>query len=162
MKLSDINPESFEVREEGFTFENISAISPEIAQNLRSKSVIILPSHGTSNSFYCGSLDILDFLIENGIDTEICSTDENYKELSLNGDDIWIGQFFITLIAIPIFCGVISSYIYEKLKPKKDDTLHVKFIIEKADGTTESVSYDGPIEKFDSVIHTVRKHNVQN
>lgn len=114
--------ERFEISDDGPNFQQlIDKAPPGLASELQGKAVLILPSHQTDDVFYAGSLDILDYLKENKLKVDLYSTDEKYKELSLHGADLWLGTFIIQSVVIPIFCGVISSYIYDKLKAKPDD-----------------------------------------
>lgn len=112
--------ERFDVSSSGITFEELAKDAPEeLLNNINETGVFILPSHETDDSFYTGSLDTLDYLNDNGIKTEIYANDEDYKELGLHAADIWLGTFFVKNIVIPVFCGLIASYIYDKLKAKK-------------------------------------------
>ncbi|AYC30977.1 hypothetical protein D3880_00615 [Pseudomonas cavernae] len=150
--------EKFQVREESLTLAGLLSKAPiSLAETIKNKSVVILPSHGTIDAFYAGSLDILDHLNNNEIDADIYASDEDYKELSLHGADIWLGTFFITSVVVPIFCNVISSYIYDKLKAKNEDKISLQIIVERKNGTTTSVNFDGKIESLDKAINAVKE-----
>ncbi|UYG00841.1 hypothetical protein [Halomonas sp. GD1P12] len=150
--------ERFEVAEDGPTFQIlIEQAVPSLASEIQGKRVLLLPSHGSDDAFYAGSLDTLDYLNENGLDADLYSTDEEYKELSLHGADLWLGTFILQSIVIPVFCGVISSYIYDKLKAKPDDKISLKFIIEKKDKSSATVSYDGKVEDVEKALNAVKK-----
>jgi hypothetical protein len=150
--------ERFEITEDGPTFQKlIGQASSALASEIQGKSVLILPSHGTDDAFYAGSLDILDYLNENQLNADLFSTDEEYKELSLHGADLWLGTFIFQSVVVPIFCGVISSYIYDKLKAKPDDKISLKFIVEKKDKSSATVSYDGRVENVDKALNAVRQ-----
>lgn len=124
--------ERFDVSSSDITYEKLAKDAPEeLSNNINEIGVLILPSHETDDSFYAGSLDTLDYLNNKGLKADIYANDEDYKELGLHAADIWLGTFFVKNIVIPIFCGVIASYIYEKLKANKDDKISLKFIIEK-------------------------------
>uniref|UniRef100_UPI002599999A hypothetical protein n=1 Tax=uncultured Pseudoalteromonas sp. TaxID=114053 RepID=UPI002599999A len=143
---------------ENITFEELLEKAPdEIAKLVEKANVIILPSHGTNDEFYSGTLDTLDFFNNSEIATEIYSTDDNYKELGLHGAHIWLGTFIVKNFLIPIFCGVAATYIYEKLKAKNDDNISLKFIVEKKDGKTTSVSYDGKVENLNKALDAVKE-----
>lgn len=149
--------ERFEVIEDGPTFQKlIGQASPDLSSEIQGKSVLILPSHDTNDAYYTGTLDILDYLKENHVNADIFSTDEEYKELSLHGADLWLGTFIFQSVVIPIFCGVISSYIYGKLKAKPDDRISLKFIVEKKDKSSATVSYDGKVEHVEKALNAVR------
>lgn len=147
----------FEVTEGGPTFQKlIEQASLDLASEIQGKSVLLLPSHGSADAFYAGSLDTLDYLNENGLNADLYSTDEEYKELSLHGADLWLGTFLLQSFVIPVFCGVISSYIYDKLKAKPDDKISLKFIIEKKDKSSATVSYDGKVEDVEKALNAVK------
>ncbi|MDF3918207.1 hypothetical protein P3W43_04950 [Salinicola salarius] len=149
--------ERFEVSSSGITFEQLAKDAPEeLANSINETGVFILPSHETKDSFYTGSLDTLDYLNDNGLKADIYTNDEDYKELGLHAADIWLGTFFVKNIVIPVFCGVIASYIYEKLKAKKDDKISVKFIVEKKDGKSSAVSFDGKVEEMEKALNAVK------
>jgi hypothetical protein len=157
MTFLEIN-EHFEVSEGGPTFQElVEQASPSLVSEIQGKSVLILPSHYTANTFYRGTLEILDYMKENQVDVDIFSSDEEYKELSLHGDDFWLGTFILQSVVIPIFCGVISSYIYDKLKAKPDDKISLKFIVEKKDKSSATVSYEGKVEDVEKALNAVKK-----
>ncbi|MEK0160825.1 hypothetical protein WLQ65_17035 [Pseudoalteromonas piscicida] len=149
--------EHFEVESSDLRFENLLSDAPEeVADELHMKQVVILPSHGTNNAFYVGSLDTLDYLNGNGIKADIYSNDDDYRELGLHSADIWLGTLFVTNIVVPIFCNLIAGYLWDRLKAKEGDNLSVKFIVEKKSGDTVSISFDGKAEEFDKVLEAVK------
>lgn len=155
--------DKFEVIETDMSFDELVSNAPEeISSVINEKAVIILPSHETKDSFYSGSLETLDYLNENGINTDIYSNDEEYKELGLHGADIWLGTLFIKNFIIPVFCSVIAAYIYDKLKAKKGDKISLKFIVEKKDGNSSTVSFDGKVEDLDKAIDAVKRVGDEN
>lgn len=149
---------SLVVGDEDFTVDDLIRKSPEeILSSLQQAGVIILPSHGTDDAFYGGTIETLDFLNDHDVPAEVYSTDEDYKEISLHGADFWLGTILVKYVFIPVFCGVISSYIYDKLRAKKDDNISLKFIVENKDGKTTSVSFDGTVDKLPAALEEVRK-----
>lgn len=155
--------EKFIVKDNDFSVTDlINNLPEELVESAKSSSVVILPSHGTKNEFYSGTIETYDFLNGNNIATEISETDDNYKELSLHGAEIWLGSFLIKNFIIPVFCSVIAAYIYDKLKAKKDDNISLKFIVEKKDGNTSSVSYEGKVENLPKVLDEVKNFSDEN
>lgn len=149
--------EIFSIEESNLNFKKLIDDAPlEIASSLKDKSVVILPSHGHDDAYYAGTLDTLDFLNENGISTDVYATDDEYKELSLHGADIWLGTFIIQSFVIPVFCGVVSSYIYDRIKAKKDDNIALTVMVENKDGKTTAVEFKGKVENLDKVLNAVK------
>ncbi|MGJ7462077.1 hypothetical protein ACR80S_13325 [Halomonas sp. MA07-2] len=150
--------EKFEIEDSDLSFDQLVREAPdEVAATINEKSVIILPSHGTESAFYTGTLDTLDFLNEEGLDADIYVNDEEYKELGLHGADIWLGTYFVKNFVVPVFCSVIGAYLYEKLKAKKDDKVSVKFVVEKKNGESCAVSYDGKVDDIGKAIDAVKR-----
>lgn len=155
--------EVFSIKESSLTFERlIENASPEITTTLKNKNVVILPSHGHDDVFYAGTLDTLDYLNENRINTDVYASDEQYKELGLHGAEIWLGTFILQSIVIPIFCSVISSYIYDKLKAKNDDNIALKFIVQNKYGKSTAIEFNGKVENLDKVIEAVKNLSNEN
>ena len=90
------------VSDEVLTVEELIQWSPkEISSSLQQAGVIILPSHGTDDAFYGGTIETLDFLNDHDVPTEIYSTDDDYRELSLHGADLWLGTILVKYVFIP-------------------------------------------------------------
>lgn len=150
--------ERYDVSSSGTTFEQLAKEAPdELLEYIDEVGILILPSHDTDDCFYTGSLDTLDYLNDNGLKAEVYANDEDYKELGLYAADIWLGTFFVKNIVIPVFCSVISSYIYDKLKANKDDKISLKFIVEKKNGTSSTVSFDGKVEGVEKALNAVKE-----
>ncbi|MCD9480488.1 hypothetical protein [Photobacterium phosphoreum] len=146
------------VQDETSTVAELLEHTPkDIAGSVQAASIVILPSHGSGDAFYIGTLDTLDYLNENDLPSEVFATDDEYKELGLHGAEFWIGTFIIKNFAIPIFCSLIAAYVYDKLKAKDDDKISLKFIVENKTGKTTSVSFDGKAEKLSKVLDEVKK-----
>ena len=149
--------EYFIIEESELTFEKLVLDAPNaLSSELKEKGVVILPSHGHDDAFYTGTLDTLDFLNENQLNTDVYATDEDYKELSLHGADIWLGTFFIKNFVIPVFCSVIAAYVYDKIKAKQDDKISLRFMVEKKDGRTTAVQFDGKVKELNKALDAVK------
>jgi len=149
--------ETFNIEESDLSFKKLVENAPlEIASTLKGKSVLILPSHGHEDVYYAGTLDTLDFLNENGIYTDVYASDDEYRELGLHGAEIWLGTFIIQSVIVPIFCGVVSSYIYDKLKAKNDDNIALRFMVENKKGKTTAVEFKGKVENLDKALDAIK------
>lgn len=156
MSIMDIK-ETFNIKVSDLSFKKLVDDAPlDIASTLKDKSVVILPSHGHDDAYYAGTLDTLDFLNENGINTDVYASDDEYKELGLHGAEIWLGTFIIQSIVVPIFCGVVSAYIYDKLKAKDDDNIALRFIVENNKGKTTAVEFKGKVENLDKALDAIK------
>ena len=147
----------FRIEDSTVTFKKLIDSAPkEIVKELKNKGVIILPSHGHDDAYYAGTLDTLDYLNENEINADVYATDDDYKELGLHCADIWLGTFFVKNYVIPVFCSVVGAYIYDKLKANNNDKISLKFMVEKKDGSTAAVQFDGKVEELDKALDAVK------
>lgn len=155
--------EVFKIFDSKLTFDdNVSDASSDIISVLREKEVIILPSHGYEDLYYEGSLETLDYLNENNIKADIYATDEEYKEIALYSSEIWLGTFLLKNFVIPVFTGLLSTYIYSKLKAKPKDSISLTLIAEKKDGETRTIEYKGKVENLDKVIKSLKEVSNDN
>lgn len=144
------------IEDSTITFKSLlEKSSKELAELITGKQVIILPSHGHEDVFYTGTLDILDFLKNNGLEADIYATDDDYKELGLHSADTWLGSFLISGIILPCFINLMTSYIYDKIKAKDGDNISFQFLIENKNGETKSIRFSGDAKSLEKVLSTV-------
>jgi len=151
--------EKLTIESSNLRFNKLAEDSPELRELIVGSNVLILPSREEHNAFYTGTLDILDHMKESEGDLaiDILSTDDEYRELGLHGADIWLGTFIVKSIVVPIFVGLITSYIYDKVKAKKDDHVSIKIIVEDKDGESKAVSFDGKVEDFNKAVDAINE-----
>lgn len=91
---------------------------------------------------------------------DFCTEKNSYKELTLNGNELFLGTFLIKNVVIPIFINLFSNYIHEKLK-NNDDKVSVNIIIENEEAKkNHEISFRGTKIDFDrKVINTLRTYS---
>ncbi|WP_235847583.1 hypothetical protein [Paenibacillus tuaregi] len=86
---------------------------------------------------------------------DICASDEQFHELELHADLINIPNIIMTVVAFPIVTGLITNYLYDKMKSRRTD-LKVKVnLIVETEGKSKRISYEGDADKFESTIKAI-------
>lgn len=134
---------------------------------IKKADILILPYEGFRDRsdylFPEETYKLYDYLKENtlsnSITVEICSSDEEYKELELHADVINIAQIIVNSSAYAIVVGLITNYLYDKLKHynKKDINANVSITVE-TNGKSKTIRYEGSIENFESAMKSVDEH----
>jgi len=99
---------------------------------------------------------------QHNINVEICSADEDFKELELHSECITIATILIHAGAFDMAINILSAYLYEKLSrylanKRANINTKVNIIVEKR-GQSKIVKYDGAIENFDSAMKSIDNH----
>ena len=154
----------FESKDNFETWIDRRYISKSLKRELKKANVLIVPTEGFRDesiiAFPVKTDELFRFMTKRapeGVIVDLCIEDDDYKELGLHGADIWLGTFFIKNVVLPIFCSIVAAYIYDKAKENKVSKVSLKFIVEKKDGTTTSVSYDGKVENLEKAMDAVKE-----
>lgn len=134
---------------------------PDLCSSLQKAAVIILPEaqaeDGTCLMFRPDTGDVARYLAEglSGIlSVEIASTDDEYAELALHCAELWLPTLlFVSTNAHDLAIGVLSSYIYDRIRGylDRDVRVHSKIYIDAKKGTL-SITYDGPADSYERVM----------
>ncbi|WP_097561592.1 hypothetical protein [Porphyromonas gingivalis] len=94
-------------------------LTDENRKNVYNSSIVIVPVeyYGTVLLFPSGTSDFYQYCIEKyGIGIEICSNDEDYKEIEQCSFQLRLGKIHVKEIALGIIGSLIASYTYDALK----------------------------------------------
>lgn len=96
--------------------------------------------------------------IQDEYSIDICVEGEDFQELALHEDLVYIGSFFLQFLAAPILVNVLSEFIKQRIsnRPHKNPLINVKLHIENKGKTTE-IEYEGYSEGFGEVIEVIKK-----
>lgn len=151
------------------TFEHVyqgDNIPLELQTEIKNADVLLLPYkdvRGTKG--YCfpeQTFEFFDYLKKNAklqdVGVDICISDEQYKELELHADVLNIAQIIVTCGVLPIVTGIISCYLYDKLKQRKTElNTNVTITVEQK-GKSKTIHYDGKAECFESAMKSIQEH----
>ena len=118
-------------------------VDDNLKSTLSKASILIVPFENlreTSNPylFPIGTEDILRFFNENLSQEQlidICISDEFYQEFAFYSDYKRLGNFIVKAVAVPVFVGIMSAYVYERFI-KDDDSKPKIEIIDKSTNIT--------------------------
>ena len=119
-----------------------SYIDIELKNELSNASILIVPFENLRDSigpvFPTGTDYLLQYFqkrLPQEISIDICISDSDYQTFEFNNHYRRIGKFVIKSVAIPIFVGIISSYIYDKYI-KSDESKPLIQVIDNSSNTT--------------------------
>jgi hypothetical protein len=123
------------------------------------KGILCVPENVTKQSSHNvvmpQTYDFAKWVIKNKKDIAIdVSQSEGVK--SLHSNDFWMPIVFLASdVSVQVFLGLVSSYIYDRIKGalKHDKaTVHVEaYYKETTEGVAKKFSYEGSIEGFEKV-----------
>lgn len=140
-----------------------------LIDKIKEADILLLPYEGfrgrTDYLFPEETYKVYEYLLDNIKDTElkleICSSDEEYRELELHADVINIAHIIVNSTAYAIVIGIITNYLYDKLKDynKKDVDVNANVnITVESKGKSKSISYEGSIENFERAMKSLDEH----
>lgn len=151
--------EIFEISSSNLSFESIEEEYGKISQPIQGKKIIAIPLEGYKSEgkvFHTGISEIYDFFREEDENLfEVYSDDDELREVSLHSDEFWLGSFLISSLVIPTFVNLMTSYIYDKLKAKKDDSISVSVTIDSGNGASKKVKYRGGLKNFEKAVKEI-------
>jgi hypothetical protein len=126
-----------------------SYLSDVTKELLRQADVLMVPDEDFRDYplpvFQRNTLEILDYLNAN-LRVEAAINEEDFREVALNNRIHRIGKYIVNTVVFPVFVGLITCYIYDKLKhedPK--DEVELEIVVD--DGThSKSVKFRGTVD----------------
>lgn len=110
-------------------------VTDELRESISKASILIVPFENLRDTpkpiFPIGTEEILRYFkeklpVEHPID--ICITDEDYQEFAFYSDYKRLGHFVITAVAIPVFVGVLSPFIYDRYIKQDESKPQIQII----------------------------------
>lgn len=169
MHIAENEETIFKIEKVGVTFRTIKAEFGDINLDISNKNVLSLPLRGyrlqpenfpDQKAFHRGINDVYDFFTaSDDIQFDVYADEEEISYLSLHSDTFWLGTFLLTGVATPFFINLLTSYIYDKLKAKKEDEISIDVIVDQGEDKSTAVRYKGKVADFDKAIEAIRKLN---
>ena len=135
---------------------------PEIKEKLLMANVLIIPDKKdpkNNNVFPVGTTELYQYLQQkssNPVKLDIATKDEDYVEVAQHSDLIILPTIIVTGVLFPIITGLITSYIYDKLKPD-NSTVYSEIIIINERGDNKLIKYNGPANKYETTVSKIFK-----
>ena len=140
---------------------NQNFISPEARIHLSKTNVLITPQLGhpavEGPLFAEGAQQLLECFERHdaeGLVAGLCLGDAEYKSLSLRSYDIFLPDFIIERIVIPIYVRVMNGYVLDMIRSSREEPIiHHKVRVGAKDSPDcLEFSYRGPASKYDSIV----------
>lgn len=149
--------------EKYFTEYSISNVTKD---KLDSTDILILPSP-YENSTYFFAQEAVSFVkycrsINNDVKTDILADDDRIEIRALHSFDIWMPIIWIkSHIILPVAIGLVTNYIYDRMKGRENEdcTVKVSFIVRDGEKTKE-LHYDGDAKAFKDTFEKIDIHKL--
>ena len=154
------------IEESFISFKSIKSKSYyplEFDDEIQSSDIVILPYNEIDVLFPEVTTELYKFLKESDkIRTSISISDEEYKKVEKHFDWIELGLFLVTSVAFPIVTGLLSNFLYDKLKTlnKKDDEVaaDIEIIVEETKTKkSKKITYKGPVKEMKDFLEKTSK-----
>ena len=117
-------------------------ITDELRESISKAAILIVPFENLRDTpkpiFPIGTEDILRYFQENlpnEYPIDICITNEDYQEFAFYSDYKRLGHFIIMAVAVPVFVGVLSPFIYDKYIKQDESKPQIQII----DNSTKNI-----------------------
>lgn len=152
----------------------IAGLPEDLKTSVMAADILIVPSMMPAHpkAFMTGTMDLYAVLkAQMGDKVEICISDDNYEEIELNSRILRLGLFCVKDVALPIFFGVLSSYIYDRQikdpepvevtvempEYQKPATVSFTIVVEDSLGKKKEFQYEGPAADYKKVAAEIQK-----
>lgn len=117
-------------------------VTDELRESISKAAILIVPFENLRDTpkpiFPIGTEEIHRYFKEklpSEFLVDICITDEDYQEFAFYSDYKRLGHFVITAVAIPVFVGVLSPFIYDKYIKQDESKPQIQII----DNSTKNI-----------------------
>lgn len=86
---------------------------------------------------------------------EICSTDNEYLEISLHSSSFRLGKILVNIVVAPLLVGLLTNYLYDEMKAKPTDNVEVTLVVEDHECRSLQFSYKGEVKDFGNLADKV-------
>ena len=157
-----------EIKDSELTFEEVYGAS--YAPNdsaIKDANLLLIPYQNFRDGInYCFTEYAEEFLRyinqsgEKAIKADIAITDDEYRVLEMHSLILDIGIVILTNGVLPVALGLLTNYIYDKIKKLHEDkenvNVRVEIISQSENGVSKSIRYDGPANELETIKDAVR------
>lgn len=157
-----------EIKDSELTFEKVYKAS--YAPNdptIKDANLLLLPYQNFRDGIdYCFTEYAEEFLGyinqsgENTVKADIAITDDKYRVIEMHSVLLDIGKIILVSGVLPVALGLLTNYVYDKLKKLHEDkenvNVRVEFISQSENGVSKSIRYDGPASELETIKDAVK------
>lgn len=145
------------------TFESVidnCSADPEFKKQLSLANVLIIPYEKDSknnNIFPVGTIEMYRYLQQKSpsqVKPDIATKDEDYVELAQHSDLVNLPTIIVTVVILPIIIGLITNYIYDRLKPD-NSIVNCEIVITDEVGDSKLIKYNGPAKEYEETMSKI-------
>lgn len=143
------------ITEQGRAFWLGQGLAHENFEKVSSADVLIVPLKDFRSelpfAFHSNTAMFARFLARNlagQAKIEVLADDDEYIEISLHSKEIRISTIIVTAVVVPLLVNLLSSYIYDELKAKPNDSVEMSLVIEDQNCRSLHIGFHGNAKEF--------------
>jgi len=148
----------------GFQYwSNAGSLSPQTQAAIKTSDIVLVPAEGfvgyVGPLFPKGTDDLFHFLRTNApsyTKVELAAEDEDYKELALHAETVYIATVLVRLLVAPVALGLIVEYLKNRFGSRLGKTeVRASMILDQTNASntkTLRLSYEGPAIAFEDTM----------
>ncbi len=156
--------DALEIRDSEYDFQNYFNevnLPKDVQTRLDNSEMLIVPTHYAKGEYYFPNETVQFYKFckqRNNDNIEFLADDSTgIQTRILHSFDIWMPIIFVASeILLPVAVGLVTNYIYDKMKGRESEKNNVKitFIVKDNYGTKE-LTYDGDAKSFKNIFDAV-------
>jgi hypothetical protein len=134
-------------------------LDEETRRRVCDADIVIVPEgddyQGKGIYFPEGTTELYHFLLSQNVSVEVAAEDADFKELARHFDLYILGEFVLKDVALPIFIGLLLKHLENRFLNREKSAIKIGLTCQKADGSAKHLSYEGPVNVFESEVRTL-------
>lgn len=128
----------------------------EYSTEINNCEILLIPYEGfkdRSDLFFPElTREFLKFAKDQGLNAEICISNDNFQILELHSNAINIPKFIVASIVLPVAINLISNFLQSEINKKRENlSTKIEIVIEK-DNVSKSLVYEGSAKEFKTYV----------
>lgn len=163
MKVFDDEINIKKINESFESWLNKPYISEDLKENLSNSNLLFIPEESFRDYdgpiFPKGTLDLLLYVQNNcqgEIYPEICIEDEDYKELALHNNYIWLATVILQQAVVPFFISLLANYISSRYNIQQNNHVEIDIIMEN-DEDYKKIEFKGDAKNLFKILDKIDK-----
>lgn len=157
-----------EIKDSELTFEKVyESIYAPNDPTIKDANLLLLPYQNFRDGIdYCFTEyaeEFLGYINQSGektVKADIAITDDKYQVIEMHSMLLDIGIVILTNAVLPVALGLLTNYVYDKLKKlhegKENVNVRVEFISQSENGVSKSIRYDGLASELETIKDSVK------
>ena len=134
-------------------------LSDETRESVLTADIVLVPEgssfRGVGFYFPEGTIEFLEFFKSKDLTVEIAADDESFNEVARHSALVYLGELILTTVILPTASALLAQYLGERFLNPKENPIRLGITVERPDGSTGHISYEGLASDFETRVMPV-------